>query len=233
MKRLPFFPTRIAERPAWFNNFATQLPLANATLGQDATVVADLVKDARYCAYVTGDWLKWARDNGEQATAAIEELYSGTGGTEFELPVFTPPAPEAGVVPVEVGALTRILDFSVKIKREPTYTEAIGFQLGIIGGEDSAEHPVPEFTMEVERGSGCECVKIKFRKYKHKGVVVFSRRAGGAWEQLGIDLATPYLDERPLLVPTQPEAREYRLQYYDDEGPNGDFSPVQGVTVNP
>jgi hypothetical protein len=233
MKRLPFFPSRIAERPAWFHNFATQLPLANAVLGQDATVVANLVKDARYCEYVAGAWLTWARENGERATAALEDLYYGTGGVDFELPVFTPPAPDTGVVVVPVGALTRILDFAVGIKRVPTYSAEIGFQLMIIGNEDTAEHPVPEFTLEVERGSGSECVKVRFKKFKHKGVVIYSRRAGGAWEQLAIDLVSPYLDERPLLVPAQPEAREYRLQYYDDEGANGDFSPVQGVTVNP
>jgi len=41
------------------------------------------------------------------------------------------------------------------------------------------------------------------------------------------------MDERPLLVAGQPEVREYRLQYYDDAGPAGDFTPVQSVTVTP
>ena len=50
---------------------------------------------------------------------------------------------------------------------------------------------------------------------------------------LGIDLASPYMDERELLVAGQPELREYRLQWYDDEGANGEFSPVQTATVNP
>jgi len=58
-------------------------------------------------------------------------------------------------------------------------------------------------------------------------------RGTGGWEMLAIDLASPYLDERDLLVPGQPELREYRLQWYDAHGPNGDFSPVQTITVSP
>jgi len=30
-----------------------------------------------------------------------------------------------------------------------------------------------------------------------------------------------------------PEVREYKLQYYDDAAPVGDFTPVQSVTVAP
>jgi len=50
---------------------------------------------------------------------------------------------------------------------------------------------------------------------------------------LGIDLNSPYLDERALLVAGQPEVRDYRLQFYDDDGPTGDFTPIQSVTVTP
>lgn len=233
MARKPFFPDILSERAEWFSTLATQLPLANATLNMDATVLAARVEDAKYCAYCCGVWLTWARDCGTQATAAIEELYNGTGEDDFLMPVFTPPALPAGVTAVLPGALRRILDFIAQIKRQPGYTDVIGYQLGIIGEEITEEHPVPEFTLIQERGEGCQCVKIRFYKYGHKGVVVFSRRAGGAWEMLGIDLASPYMDERPLLVAGQPELREYRLQYYDNDGANGEFSPVQTTTVNP
>ena len=72
-----------------------------------------------------------------------------------------------------------------------------------------------------------------FQKNGYKGVVVFSRRGGGDWEMLGIDLASPYLDERPLLVPTTPEIREYRLQGFEDDGPTGEMTPPVSVTIGP
>jgi hypothetical protein len=76
-------------------------------------------------------------------------------------------------------------------------------------------------------------VKIVFRKFGRQGVVIHGKRGGGGWELLAIDLSSPYLDERPLLVAGQPELREYKLQYYDDAAPVGDFTTVMSVNVAP
>lgn len=233
MKRQRYFPAVVALRPEWFNNFATQLPGANTTLGLDADEVTAIINDARYCEYACGDWLTTAREFGPAATAAIELLFDGDGAVPAALPAFAPPALPAGVTAAAPGALRRIFLFVQKIKGCKTYTEAIGLQLGIVGQEDAAEHPVPEFSLKQERGEGCQCVRIIFKKFGRQGVVIYSRRGGGAWEMLGIDLASPYLDERPLLAAGAPEVREYRLQYYDDAAPTGDFTPVQSITVTP
>ena len=66
----------------------------------------------------------------------------------------------------------------------------------------------------------------------HQGVYLESRRNNGAWEFLAIDTESPYDDERALLVPDTPETREYRLRFWDKGTPNGDWSPVQKVTVS-
>lgn len=92
---------------------------------------------------------------------------------------------------------------------------------------------MPEFSLKVERGGGCECVKIIFKKFGRQGVVIYCRRGGGPWELLAIDLSSPYLDERPLLAAGVPEVRDYRLQFYDNAAPSGDFSDVQSITVSP
>jgi hypothetical protein len=233
MKRQRFFPTAVEARPGWFNTYATQLVIANATLDLDPADVTATVNDALYCKYTCGVWLTGARDLGPAATSSVENLFTGVGATAVVLPVFTVPALPAGVTAVPPGALNRIFTFVQTIKSSKNYTEAIGLQLGIVGQEDAAEHPVPEFTLKVERGGGCECVKIVFKKFGRQGVVIYSRRGGGAWEMLAIDLASPYLDERPLLVAGQPEVRDYRLQYYDDAAATGDFTEVASVTVTP
>jgi hypothetical protein len=231
MKRQRYFPYLVAERPEWFHNFATQMTPANVTLGLDAAAVTAIINDAGYCEYVCGDWLTTVREFGPTATAAIDVLFDDAGG--FALPAFTPPALPTGVTLVTAGALQRIFDFVRTIKGSPGYTEAIGLQLRIVGQEDATEHPLPEFTLKQERGDGCQCVKVSFKKFGRQGVVIYSRRGGGAWEMLGIDLTSPYMDERPLLAAGQPEVREYRLQYYDDAAPSGDFTPVQSVSVTP
>ncbi|MGB8166848.1 MAG: hypothetical protein WCF18_05115 [Chthoniobacteraceae bacterium] len=233
MKRQRYFPNAIAERPEWFGNFAIQLPGANATLALPAADVTARLADAKFCEYASGVWLTATREFGPAATASLDQLFDGAGTTAFVLAPFTPPALPAGVTAVPAGALRRIFAFVQTIKASPNYSDAIGMQLGIIGSEDTTEHPVPEFTLSVERGGGCQCVKVMFKKFGKPGVVVYSRRAGGVWEKLGIDLTSPYLDERPLLVATQPEIREYRLQYFDGDQPTGEMTEVQTVTVSP
>lgn len=233
MKRQPYFPRTLAQRPEWFANYAIQLPIVNTTLSLPAPSVTASVADARYCEYASGVWLTATREFGPTATAALEQLYDGAGAAPYAMPAFTAPALPAGVTAVPPGALRRIFAFVQTIKAAPAYTEALGLQLGVVGQEDSSEHPLPEFTLKVERGEGCECVRLNFRKFGRQGVVIYSRRGGGAWEQLGIDLTTPYLDERPLLNPAQPEVREYRLQYFDGDQATGDFTEVQSATLAP
>jgi len=241
MKRKPYFPDRNSERPEWFHNFATQLPQANTVLNLDAAVVSARVADALYCEYLCGPWLTWVRECGPTATAAVETLFNAQSAGDYLPPVFNPPAlpqgdaaatpPVPATVPVPAGALRRIQDFVAILKRSPGYTDDIGQQLAIIGPQDSAVKDMPEFTLKVERGGGCECVRVVFKKFGRQGVVVASRRGGGDWEQLGVDFNSPYMDERPLLVPGQPEVREYRLQFYVDDSPSGPVTPVQSVTV--
>lgn len=47
----------------------------------------------------------------------------------------------------------------------------------------------------------------------------------------GISVVKPHLDERPLLAANIPEQRQYRIRYWDKGQANGDYSPVQSVTV--
>lgn len=235
MKRQPYLPRTVAERPEWFANLAAQLPIANAVLGMPAADVTAIVNDARFCEYASGIYHTKVREFGPAYTEALDVLFDGPGGAAFVLPIFTVPVLPVGVSAVPSGALRRITTFVQAIKSNPSYTDAIGLQLGIVGQEDATEHPLPEFSVKVERGGSgsCECVKVIFKKFGRQGVVIHSRRGGGAWEMLAIDLASPYLDERPLLAAGVPEVREYRLQFYDDAAPVGGFTEIATVTVAP
>lgn len=233
MKRQRYFIDTVDARPGWFANYATQLSIANAVLALPAGEVTASIADARFCQYASGIWLTAVREFGPASTASLEELFTGAGPNAYVLPSFAAPALPAGVTAVPPGALDRIFNFVQAIKSRPAYTEAIGLQLGVVGQEDATLHPVPEFTLKKERGGGCECVKISFKKFGRQGVVIHSKRGGAAWEMLGIDLHSPYLDERPLLVAAVPEVRDYRLQFYDDAAAVGDFTDVSSMTVTP
>jgi hypothetical protein len=175
------------------------------------------------------------RDFGPAATAGLEGFLNqdGDGVTAFAPPVFTAPALPAGVTAVPTGAQNRVLLMAARIKTLPTYTEAIGLQLGIVGPEDATSHDLPEFTLKLLTGEGCDCVQVNFKKFGYKGVAVYGKVNAGAEALLGIDLATPYVDSRPLTAAGVAEKRTYRLRFYDDNGPVGDFTDASSVTVSP
>jgi hypothetical protein len=62
MKRQPYFLRLIGLRPEWFNNFATQLPIANDTLALPAGDVTTFVNEARFNGHASGSWLTGARE---------------------------------------------------------------------------------------------------------------------------------------------------------------------------
>lgn len=245
MIRQRYYPTSNTARPGWLLNFANGLPEANVQLGLPAAQVEAIARDARYLAFLYGAWLAAIRRFGRAATVSVREAATGRAapeGAPFEPPVFTPPNPPAGVVPVPAGAELRVFKFVQSIKACLAYDDAIGHRLGIIGPEKTASHPAPVFRLALERGPDHEWVRIVFRKYGHKGVTIYSRRGivvdGAAddqapWEELGIDTRSPAWDRRPLLVAGQPEIREYRLRYFEDDAPTGEYSPVESVTVGP
>ena len=231
MKRQPYFPTRQSDEPEWFGNFGGKLTPYATTLGMDAPRTVDIIKDAKFCGYSVGSWLVQGRAFGAACTAALEELYTGSLTGAYVLPAFIPPALPAGVVPVPAGALNRIFKYIADFKNKEGYLPSMGEDLRIVGVE-SVTPALPEFTLRVLTGNGCECVQVRFKKFGRLGVVVECRRGNGPWEMLGIDTDSPYTDERPLLSPTVPEVREYRLRFWDGT-PTGDYTPVQRVTVAP
>ena len=231
MTRQPYYPSRIASQVEWLQNFRAKLAGYATTLGLSAGQVTAATGDTGWLIYVLGTWLGAVRTWSPACTDYVEDIQSGTGAPA--LPVFTAPTAPAGVAPVPAGALSRLFDLASVIKDAPGYTEAIGTDLGILGPENTADHPTPGVKLSVMQGGTCQCVKIAFTKYTHQGVYLESKRGTGTWEFIGIDTESPYMDERPLLSPGQPEVREYRLRYWDKGTPNGEWTASVKITVAP
>ncbi|MBL9117357.1 MAG: hypothetical protein JNJ83_20280 [Verrucomicrobiaceae bacterium] len=233
MKRQRYYPRLLAQRPEWHENLAIKLPTVAAALPLDTDVVNQGVGDNLTMAYGLGLWLTTVRDFAPACTASLRELEDGAGDSAFVFPVFTAPTPPTLPVGITVkpGALQRIFRLVQDIKSKPGYTEAMGIDLGIVGPEDTVEITVPEFSMKLEQGTGCQCVRLSFKKHGWYAVAIYSRRGNGEWVLLGIDSESPYLDERPLLVPGQPEVREYRMRYWEGGTEQGEWTAVQSITV--
>lgn len=231
MKRQSYYPKLLADQPEWHLNYADELEDKAVALDLVPAEAAASANDSRNLGYALGTWLTKVREFGPGCTGELETLRFGTGPDPFILPTFTaPPIPE-GMTPVKPGALNRIFKYVQAIKSRPAYTEGIGLLLGIVGGEDTTEHTAPEISLKLEQGSGCQCVRIRFKKFGYYALAIYSRRNGGPWELLGIDAESPYLDERPLAVAGQPEMREYRARFWESGSEIGDWTEVFSVTV--
>lgn len=238
MKRQPYYPRLTGEQSEWHTNFATKLPGYATTLGLTPAEVDAAVADNLILAYGLGGWITTVRDFGPACTQSLETLSSGTGSALYVFPTPAFPAlPElpAGILGVKPGALQRTFDLAVTLKRSAGYTEAIGLDLGIVGSVAPEPPPsaTPRIKVAAELGQDCECARVSFFKDGHQGIILETRRGGSAWEELAIVTKSPYRDERPLLVPTQAEVREYRARFWDDGKGNGDWCDVARVTISP
>ena len=236
MKRNFYYPTRVAEQPPWHINYADQLSALGADLGLVAAEVTASVNDSRHLSYAIGAWLTKVREFGPGSTGQVEVLKFGSGNTAFELPEFVPPVPPAGLTAVLPGALARIFRYVKVIKGSPLYTEGIGLLLGIVGSEVPPPPPGgggPRINLSLNQVPSQQQVLVKFIKDGHEGVYIETRRGAGTWDFLAIHTKSPFIDDRPLLVPTQAEVREYRAMYWDQGQPNGDWCDVAKITVSP
>ena len=223
-----YYPTSEPAQVTWLTNYRNKIGTQGPACGIAAAEVTDTQADLDYNIFLLNVWHPTLQSDVKEGTEYKKLVATGSGAT-VALPAastFTPPTARPP------GVLNRLFNQIGRIKLSGSYTETIGTDLGVIGAEDATEHPVPEFTLTVQQGTTSQIVRIDFTKFGHKGVYLESRRGTGAWEFLGIDTTKPYLDERPLLAAPAAESREYRLRWWDDE-PNGDWSPIQKVTVGP
>lgn len=176
------------------------------------------------------NWYPAVQQEAHAATAYKTMLMSGTGSIKMPLPVLPAFASSMPAVPAP-GVLTRVFNQVVRIKASPNYTEAIGQDLGIITTVSNVEYAMPDITASVEQGQACQQVRLGYIKHGHDGLHIESRRNGGDWEFLAINMVKPHLDDRPLLVANTPEHREYRARWWDKGTPNGEYSSVQRVAV--
>lgn len=214
----------------WLMHFVSKVGTYAATLGLDAT---EVIADCKWLIYANGAWCENVRSFSQGATQYLKLLANGElDGAAFPVPVFATPAPPEGTVPVPKGAITRITRFVQNIKNAEGYNEAMGRDLGIIGAELTSVPAAPSFKLKLRQGQGHQNVAVSFVKSIHEGVYIEgSRGPDGEWESVAAATKSPWVDTRPLLVPGQPEVRQYRLRHWDTNQPNGDWSTIGSIVV--
>lgn len=232
MKQQIYYPSTIGKQIAWLAHFRREFPAMAADLGVAPEMIEEVLNDADWLLY----GLRGLREPLVHLTKAVtaynKHLQTGKGTEAMVPPPLVFPASPT-TQPPKPGALTRIFKMVQRLKHSPGYTRAMGLQLGIETNLfPEGESAAPTFKLKVVPGADHAVVEGRFRRYGQSAVWVESRRAGEDWAALnhGIFCGSVFRDERPLLVPGQPEYREYRLCFWDQD-PFGEWSPVATVLV--
>ena len=120
-----------------------------------------------------------------------------------------------------------------RIKGHRNYTATLGKQLGIEGAADTTDMTMAQPTL-VANPLAHGAVEIAFNKSKADGVNLYSQREGNSeFVFLARDTASPYVDNRALLVAGKPEVRKYRAIYVINDAEIGIVSDDVNVVCQP
>jgi hypothetical protein len=186
--------------------------------------------DCNMLIYLIQTYVNIIRHDASEATKYKELIKNGPIGTPGAgLPAASgmPPGPAA----VAPGALPRLRQIVQEIKSRATYSEVIGVDLDIHTTTEVLNQDPPVITAA---GANAGHVTMGWTKNGWKGVKIQTRlQNSAAWEDLGVDIFSPFIDTRPLHTANTPEVREYRFCHLDGDEPLQNWSSVEVITVKP
>jgi hypothetical protein len=203
------YPSKLSEKITWHATF-NQNCIDNAATFPDVLTVGNLAKILANKNFVVtlANYADDAKNFSQEAVAFRDNYFGATLGT---------PAPAVPVAPAGIGAapantvvgidaFTRLI--VGQLNAHPNMTDAIRAAMGILPGSKVLGSPSIVFTSAL----GGSQVALKLRLLGYMAVAVDRRRAGGAWEQIGVSIASNFVDADGPLAAGVSESREYRIQ---------------------
>jgi hypothetical protein len=227
-----WFPTSIAERAAWFNNFARNFSNIGLSLGFSAAEIAQVEADNEVVQFLAGAIA--LNNNYTRALQMLQKtLTQGRVGEPTpELPApptFTPP-------PLTPPGIFARLNRTVKrVRFAPNYTDEAGALLGIIPGKTlrvpTHDH-VPKVNVATLPGGYRFAVRVAKLRMDAFEVQV-KRNSNDRFEPAAIGTASPLEVALTPLNPGEPEQIYVRVRMIKANKPVGLYSDLVQVTVNP
>jgi hypothetical protein len=129
---------------------------------------------------------------------------------------------------MEKATLSRFRALVARIKANSNYTNDIGKDLDIVDEQPSPEVTFPELSIKLV---GTDPV-LSFKKGATDGIRFYSKRGSEvSFSFLATDTQSPYVDNRPNVVPGTPEKREYYAFYFKNDAVVGVQGPTISITV--
>ena len=224
-----YIPKEEAALVVWFADHAAGVATHGMTVGLGIPDFAQSAADAATVAHaVNGRSLYESKK--QEFTAYKDILLYAPLNTPLP---GTPTAPVVGALPA--GALAacvaRARQRAEQIKSHPAYNVAIGEDCRIVApaGPPPSTQPTLKAVDETDFA-----VRLRFAMLGHDQLELQSKRGAEAdFSLLAYDTNSPYLDARATLVAGQPEVRQYRARWRDDDLPFGDWSDIVQVTARP
>jgi hypothetical protein len=227
-----WFPTRLAERAAWFQNFAEQFAAVAVSLGFTAADVAKVNDDNAMMQFLAG--LKNSLKAIDDAARKFRELVTqgDAGDPPPQFPVWTLPEPP---VTINAGIFERLDRLVDKIRAADNYTEEIAALLGILLSKGDTVPPgevkaiakvAPAFTAYTFSVTTSKMGADSFR--------VQIRRSGSeTWTDAAFGTSSPLEVTVQPTTPGQPEQIQVRVILLRKNTPAGQPSDAAYVTLNP
>lgn len=203
MARQDYVPDKDGDFLSFMNNFKTQVAALAATFGLTAGEVAAVDTD-------------YATFNTKLTTLNTKKAEQQAAATDKQT--------------TRKSVVSRVRALGNRLKAHPSYTAALGQQLGIVGPEDTTDLTQSKPTLQaVSVNPGV--VTIGFNKSISSGIRLLAKRGTeAAFTLLAIDTESPYVDTRANAA-AGPETRLYQAQYILGDDPVGNLSDVLTVTV--
>ena len=226
-----WFPTALADRAAWFQNFATNFAALAADLGFLPADVTSVNADNATVQALTN--YSFSVDTFASAVTAFrKEVLEGTNSAVAATP---PAVPDLGATPISLPGVYDRLDNLVKrIKLAPKYSEEEGTQLGIVSPKVAPISPAdmqPVLKTSVLPGN---IVNVVFKRGTSGGVCVETMvDKEVAWTPKGNYFSSPAVINIPPSADNLPRAVQIRSRYLDKGVQVGLWSETYNVVTLP
>lgn len=238
---MPIIPQSDPDLLLWAKNFQKVFPGEAPKLGFTTEEIGAVTDDLQALVHVL-ELIPELRSKLQELTTYKNLLRDGSGAPGSEVGAHAGAVPSLALVSlpktVAPGVVPRITAVVQRARTSPRCTEAVQ-KLLCITGPPGPTSGAATLLGQVAPKAKTAClpsgeVRIEFVRGDSDGVVVESRRGDETeWRHLAVDRFSPYVDTRQPLRPGQPERREYRLRYLDEDDPVGPYSDVIVVHTMP
>lgn len=225
-----WFPSSLADRAAWFENFALNLPSVATDLGLTTAEITMVQEDAAVMKKlpVIIEQIDSYKNSIREYRIGITENPPGSTHTAF-------PAPPAIVAPpiVPNGIFERISDLRDRIMLAENYTDTIGATLGILSDNPPAPSEIKPVIKVTAQFSGYKFDVVTSKQGMQAFKVLIRRMDSEAWQEAAFGTTSPLTVAVTPHTAGQAERIQVCVQLIDKNQPVGIPSAVEYVTVNP